>query len=199
MDWLFVYGSLLPSGLPKLPERVVPCSLIGWQRMWGVAMDNSVDLPGYKYYLAADGRRPALMVAFLDITPVPDARTNGIAVPVEPSELPGLDARERNYERVAVTGEVDRALEGCVWAYRGSMAARERAARGDAEGRLVISRRYRDDVMAGFDLLGQRARFQATTAASPPVAELEVVYAAAPPSPRAVADLDDAKDGANAS
>ena len=30
-------------------------------------MDNTRDLPGYKYYVAPDGTRPAVFVAFLDV------------------------------------------------------------------------------------------------------------------------------------
>jgi hypothetical protein len=189
VDWLFAYGSLLPSGLPELPAGVVSCNLIGWRRTWGVAMDNSVDLPGYKHYRSADGARPAVMVAFLDVTPAPDARTNGIALPVQSSELPGLDARERNYERVQVTGELDRDLAGRVWTYRGLAEARERATLGDAEGRLVVPRSYRDGVLAAFGRLGQRTLFEASTAGCPPVVDLDVIHAVPPPSPRALTDL----------
>ena len=52
MSWLFGYGSLLPAGESR------PCDLTGWQRSWGVAMDNSVDLPGYKHFVTPDGERP---------------------------------------------------------------------------------------------------------------------------------------------
>ncbi len=188
MDWLFAYGSLLPSGLPELPAGVVTCNLVGWRRSWGVAMDNSVDLPGYKHYRSAGGARPAVMVAFLDVTPAPDTQCNGIAVPVHTTELPGLDARERNYERIEVTGELDRDLDGCVWIYRGLAEARERARRGAAEGRLVVARSYRDGVLEAFGRLGQQALFEASTADCPRVVDLDVIHAVAPPSPRALAD-----------
>jgi hypothetical protein len=188
VNWLFAYGSLLGTVLPEVPDGVVACSLVGWQRTWGVAMDNSVHLPAYKHYLLPDGTRPAVMVAFLDVTRAPNARTNGLVVPVQPAELPGLDARERNYERVAVTGELDRDLEGCVWTYRGLAAARERAERGKAEQRLFVARAYRDGVLEAFARLGQRPLFETSTAACPPVLDLEVVYAVAPPSPHALAD-----------
>ncbi|MGH2917402.1 MAG: hypothetical protein ACRDLS_02220, partial [Solirubrobacteraceae bacterium] len=37
------------------------------RRVWGVAMDNSRDLPGYKHYrLRGDASRPAVFVAFVD-------------------------------------------------------------------------------------------------------------------------------------
>src|ERR1039458_5613298 len=112
MEWIFGYGSLLPAGLLELPEDVVPCTLLGWERTWGVAMDNTVDLPGYKHYLTVNGERPAVMVAFLDIAPADGASTNGIALRADAEELPGLDARERNYRRVEVTGQLDRHLDG---------------------------------------------------------------------------------------
>jgi hypothetical protein len=147
-------------------------------------MDNAVDLPGYKHYRAPDGRRPRVMVAFLDVTPAADARTNGVALPLGVLELPGLDARERNYCRVEVTGQLDRSFDGCVWTYVGLAAARERAVEGARGGRLVAARSYLERVLDGFDLLGERKLFEASTLSWPPLAELEVIYAVPPASPR---------------
>ena len=79
MDWVFAYGSLLPAGHAVLPEGAVAADLHGWRRSWSVAMDNSVDLPDYKHYVAPDGHRPDLMVCYLDIDERPDAVVNGIA------------------------------------------------------------------------------------------------------------------------
>lgn len=184
MNWLFAYGSLLPAGQSKLPQGVVPCSLVGWQRSWGVAMDNTVDLPGYKHYRSPDGTRPRVMVAFLDVALAADTKTNGIVLPLDSLELPGLDARERNYCRVDVTGQLDRSFDGCVWTYVGLPAARERAVRGARDGRLVASRSYLERVLDGFDLLGGRKLFEASTFGWPPLAELEVIYAVPPAWPR---------------
>jgi hypothetical protein len=148
-------------------------------------MDNSVDLPGYKHYRAPDGTRPAVMVAFLDVAPQAGALTNGVAIPVASDELPGLDARERNYERIEVTGHIEPALDGRVWTYVGLAAARERALRGAREHRLVVARAYQERVLAGFERLGQRAEFEAGTPAGPPLADLAVVTDTAPAAPRA--------------
>jgi hypothetical protein len=179
VPWLFAYGSLLPAGATTLPPEARPCSLTGWQRAWGVAMDNSADLPGYKHFVAPDGERPALMVAFLDIAQQARAAVNGAALPVSEAELPGLDERERNYSRVDVTEHLDTGLPGRVWAYVGLDAARERLALGRREGRLAIASDYYERVLAGFDLLGQREAFARSTAPMPaPVVELEVVLAA---------------------
>jgi cation transport regulator ChaC len=184
-NWVFAYGSLLPAGATALPREARPCRLTGWQRSWGVAMDNRVDVPGYKHFVAPDGERPALMVAFLDIAPRSGATVNGAALPVCEDELPGLDERERNYGRVEVTEAIDADLAGRVWAYVGLDAARERLARGRREGRLAIASSYYDRVLAGFDLLDQRAPFERLTSPMPAaVADLEIVLAAPRATPR---------------
>ena len=181
MSWLFAYGSLLPAGEAR------PCDLTGWRRSWDVAMDNTVDLPGYKHFVTPEGERPALMVAFLSIAPHPGATVNGVALPVADDELPGLDERERNYARVDVTDGIDAGLDGRVWAYAGLDAARERLALGLREGRAAIASSYHERVLAGFEALGRRERFERLTAPVPaPVVDLEVVVHAprAEPEPR---------------
>ena len=179
MNWLFAYGSLIPAGATTIPAQARPCGLTGWRRSWGVAMDNRVDLPGYKHFVAPDGERPALLVAFLDIEREAGASVNGVALPIAEAELPGLDERERNYSRVEVSEHVDADLRGRVWAYVGLDAARERLALGRREGRLAIASSYLARVLAGFDLLGQRDAFARLTAPMPaPVVDLEVVLAA---------------------
>jgi len=179
VSWLFAYGSLLPAGEAR------PCHLTGWQRSWGVAMDNSVDLPGYKHFVTPEGERPALMVAFLSIAPQAGATVNGVAVPVAEDELPGLDARERNYARVDVTDDIDAGLDGQVWAYAGLDAARERLALGLREGRAAVASSYLERVLAGFDGLGLRDEFDRLTAPMPaPIVDLEVVLHAPRADPR---------------
>ncbi|MGH2910161.1 MAG: hypothetical protein ACRDK8_12795, partial [Solirubrobacteraceae bacterium] len=82
-DYVFGYGSLAAGDVTPGRRRLLTgfvADLRGVRRGWGVAMDNRVDLPGYKCYLDPDGRRPALSVCFLDIEPVAslDARVNGV-------------------------------------------------------------------------------------------------------------------------
>ena len=186
MNWLFGYGSLLPAGRRRAAVAQ-PCHLTGWRRSWGVAMDNTVDLPGYKHFVTpergatgADGRLP-------QHRPQAGATVNGVALPVADDELPGLDERERNYARVDVTERHRRRARGRVWAYAGLDAARERLARGLREGRAAIASSYHERVLAGFDALGRREQFERLTAPMPaPVVELEVVLHAprAEPEPR---------------
>jgi cation transport regulator ChaC len=187
VDWVFAYGSLLPAGHAALPEGAVAVDLHGWQRSWSVAMDNSVDLPNYKHYVAPDGGRPALMVCYLNIEERPGAVVNGVALRVGADELPALDARERNYDRRDVTGQFNVTLGGRVWAYVGRRSGRARARRGRRERRLAIASSYHERVLAGFDLLRQRRRFELLTQpAGVPVADLSLVRHAPAVVPRSV-------------
>ena len=146
--FVFGYGSLLERGTGT------PCRLEGHRRRWGVAMDNRRTIPGYKYFLDPAGGRPEVFVAFLDAVPEPGAACAGLAFPVDPAALGELDARERNYRRVDVTGAVDADLGGRVWAYLGLEEARERLAAGRRAGTAVVSRAYVEGVRAGFAAFG---------------------------------------------
>lgn len=103
----------------------------GYRRRWGVAMDNGVDLPGYKYFVDPHtGERPAVMVAFLDLVEEPGASVNGTLLEVE--DFTALDRRERNYRR--------HEIRPGVHAYFGTPEARARFARGPT----VIASSYYD-------------------------------------------------------
>jgi Gamma-glutamyl cyclotransferase, AIG2-like len=141
---VFGYGSLAAEH-----ERCPVARLGGFRRTWGVAMDNSVDVPGYKSYrLRCDASRPAVYVAFVDIERDPQGAVTGVLMPVDVDDLAALDHRERNYDRIDVTAQVDDAA-GRVWAYRGSQAGRARLREGLAAGRAVVSRDYLENVLAG--------------------------------------------------
>ena len=171
MLFVFGYGSLaadLHGG------RVA--ELRGYRRVWGVAMDNRVDVPGYKHYrLRSDGSRPAVFVAYLDVIADARASTRGVCVPVEEAQLPALDRRERNYDRVDVTHAVA-AAPGTVWAYIGTPAGRGRLRRARDGGRAVVSRDYLERTRTAFAALGAAAlaEFERTAALEGlPVWELE--------------------------
>jgi Gamma-glutamyl cyclotransferase, AIG2-like len=106
-------------------------------------MDNTVTLPGYKYYLAPDGSRPDVCVAFLDVRPDAHASAHGVLLPVDAAALAALDARERQYERVDVSGQVD-GVRGTVWVYAGREESRRRFAAALDDGRCVVARSYLD-------------------------------------------------------
>ena len=165
-QFVFGYGSLTARpGLivsRELKESGFVADLAGLRRTWGVAMDNRRDLPGYKYYTDAQGQRPEVFVAYLDLVPAHPAPgsvgavVNGMCLPVDEATLALLDRRERNYERTDVSDRVASGeLEGArVWAYIGMAAARERLAEGRRTGTAVIDAGYVRTVQAGFAALG---------------------------------------------
>jgi hypothetical protein len=171
VQFVFGYGSLaadLPGSHPAV--------LRGRRRGWGVAMDNSIDVPGYKHYrLRADGSRPAVFVAFLDLFDDPAAVTHGVCVAVDDGALPAIDHRERNYARIDVTDAVAPS-RGTVWAYVGSAEGRSRLDRAREAGLAVISRYYLERTRSSFAALGgdARADFEASAAVGDlPVLDLE--------------------------
>jgi hypothetical protein len=140
--------------------------LLGCRRRWQVAMDNSRDLPGYKYYVdAATGQRPPVYVTFVDLAPDPDCAVNGVVFPVDEEALAALDRRERNYERREVTGRLSAAPNGSVWSYFGRADARERYEHGRSTHAAVVSRAYLAGVREGFVQLGgeEPRRFASST------------------------------------
>jgi hypothetical protein len=127
------------------------CELAGYRREWSVAMDNGVDLPGYKCFVdPRTGARPDVFVAFLNISPAPGARVNGGLIEVSDDELAALDRRERNYARVDVSDGVLGAAGRPIWAFVGTPEAGERCARGLHTSRLVIQEAYHEAVRRAF-------------------------------------------------
>ena len=166
-ELVFGYGSLLAPGSDPLTGETeppgyanpakggettppgYPAELTGFSRGWGVAMDNSVDLPGYKFYVEPNGRRPGVFVAFLDLVadPAPDAGVIGICRPFAHEQLAELDRRERNYVRVDVSDRFDHT--GRVWTYVGSRDGRARLREGRRRGAAVIHAGYLQSVRDG--------------------------------------------------
>jgi hypothetical protein len=154
--FVFGYGSLT-AGASSGAEAGFPARLHGVRRRWRVAMDNRVDLPGYKCYRDAAGHRPPVSVCFLDLEADLAARTpvNGLCLPVDAADLAALDRRERNYERIEVSDRVDGAGGARVWTYRGSPAGRARFDAAARAGTAVIHAAYLRAVRSGFRALGE--------------------------------------------
>jgi cation transport regulator ChaC len=157
-----------------------PATLRGHRRVWGVAMDNSVAIPGYKVYESPEGARPPCSVAFLDLAPDEDATVDGALLAVDEDALAALDARERQYRRVDVTRWVtvagELAADGPIWTFVGRGHGRARVAAGRAgDVAVIIQRAYVEHVERAFAALGEAAleRYRASTEAPPfPVVEL---------------------------
>ncbi|HEY4280411.1 MAG TPA: gamma-glutamylcyclotransferase family protein [Conexibacter sp.] len=187
-EWVFGYGSLAAAqgaagtggagasaAGTSAARGAYPTELLASRRWWGVAMDNRVDLPGYKWYRErASGERADGLVAFLDVAGADGgSAVNGLCLPVDAHALARLDARERNYERIDVTSRVAHA-RGRVWMYAGSAAGRARLAQGVHDQSLLISQEYIDDVEHAFRGLGDGAlaAYRASTDPPPPGAEI---------------------------
>lgn len=156
-DWVFGYASLVAD---HAGDGAVAATLSGYRRIWGVAADNTQTIPGYKMYISrADGSRPAVFVAFLDLESDDEAAVNGLARPVDAAQLAALDLRERNYDRIEVTEAVrgiddgPLRVDGRVWAYMGSAGGRARLREGVAVGTAVVSRDYLQKVRAALSPL----------------------------------------------
>jgi cation transport regulator ChaC len=158
-QYVFAYGSLvrdLARGEQHGARR--GAHLCDHRRAWNVAMDNSVSLPGYKYYLdARDSSRPEVFVTFLNLVAAPGHQVNGMLVPVSAQELLELDRRERNYERREVTTSIEGDTGGCVWSYFGGPEACRRFDAGLRAARAVIDESYLEGVRAGFEALAADA------------------------------------------
>jgi cation transport regulator ChaC len=164
-EFVFGYGSLVALGHVTPTRAFHPDGFItdvrDSRRCWGVAMNNAVDVPGYKYYLDEHGHRPAVHVAFLDLRQAPGELVNGVCMPVGSEQLAALDNRERNYVRHDLTARCHLPHEDIrVWAYVGSAAGRRRFTTARARGRAAIVRTYREGVKDGFKRLG-RAEYEA--------------------------------------
>jgi hypothetical protein len=146
--FVFGYGSLAAGSGGRRAR------LRGHRRVWGVAMDNRVALPGYKIYRRRDDDSwPDVFVAFLDIAEHAAATTEGVLFAIDDVALRALDERERNYVRFDATAHVDDA-PGTVWAYRGSDAGRERLRHAVRRGNAVVARAYLERVRATFATRG---------------------------------------------
>lgn len=121
-------------------------------------MDNSLDLPGYKYYIdKKTGNRLEGFVTFLNIRPHPVDTVMGILFQVSDEELQLLDKRERNYKRIDVTNLVDTPIQGQAWVYIGLDEAEKRYQEGLKQNRAMVSRNYFDLVYNAYLSLGNEA------------------------------------------
>ncbi len=159
--YVFGYGSLSTEA-----PAVDVATLEGFIRTWDVAMDNRVDIPGYKYYLdPVTGERPDVHVTFLNLTAQATAGCVGFLLPVDAVSLAELDHRERNYDRIEVTDLISAEvpITTPVYTYLGTAAARRRYASAVAAGSAVVAHAYRAQVEDRFAAAGLLERYRSST------------------------------------
>ncbi|SNT36118.1 Gamma-glutamyl cyclotransferase, AIG2-like [Asanoa hainanensis] len=158
---IFGYGSLAHpdtvrqvGGNAVRGENYFLVGLHNWKRAWTVCTDNTDPARAVAYYRPGTSDRLDGQVLFLNLDREPGSRTRGALVLVPPDVLGQLDEREKNYDRVDVTADVD--LSGVpddvkpdvVWTYVGKESAVRAAHRGVSQGSAVIWRPYLDRLRA---------------------------------------------------
>ena len=192
MEWVFGYGSLADAAVlaawlgrvPFRPGEAVRCRLRDHRRVWNVARDNTVVLEDRPWYIdPVTGARADVHVTAVNVRPAPGEAANGLAFRVTRAERDRIDRREFNYDRIDATGLLDRGLDGTVWLYRGSAAARARYDEGAAANRAVVARRYFEIVETAFASHGAGwfAEYRAST--DPPAVPLADLHRTDWPSP----------------
>lgn len=174
IEWVFGFGSLVDAGALAAwlgrdsfeTHEVSLCRLIDHRRVWNVARDNATIRENRPHYVdSTTGLQANVFVTAVNIRPAPGDAVNGLAFRVAPSERDRLDRREFNYDRIDATDQIDMALGGIVWVYRGSAAARARYSEGRAGNNAVVARRYHRIVETAFASHGSDylAEYRATT------------------------------------
>jgi hypothetical protein len=171
--YVFAYGSLAELRDPLVIDGKeldpVPGRLIGFRRLWGVAMNNWEEYPARKHFVDPESSQaPPVRVAFLDVEEEPGATVNGLAIPVDAERLAALDLRERRYDRRDVSAAFEPALPHQVFLYTGRRDARERARLDFSEAPIVISDEYLARVRRAFEALGPDALAEYDRTTEPP-------------------------------
>lgn len=165
-NFVFGYGSLVNwDNLQQyLGRKLTPgsdfviCGLKNFHRCWNVAMDNRLDFPNYKYYIEEKtGKRFNGFVTFLNIRFDQDKTIIGVLFRVSEPELENLDQRERNYQRIDITHQINRTIQGKAWVYLGLEQAKNRYHEGLVKRNVVISQEYFDLVTDAYFSLGNYA------------------------------------------
>ncbi|MCB2180611.1 MAG: gamma-glutamylcyclotransferase [Desulfobulbaceae bacterium] len=157
------------------------CNLVGFRRAWNIAMDNSHDIPGYKWFRDTDSqKRPDLRVAFLNIY---ESRKNdfinGVLFRVTKNELARMQKRERNYDLLEISDRLNISVSGKAYVFIGKKEAEKRFVQGLRANKTVISADYKKLVEQGFKSVSRdyfETYIQTTDEPAVPVRKLETVY-----------------------
>ncbi|NND75342.1 MAG: gamma-glutamylcyclotransferase [Ilumatobacter sp.] len=182
--WIFGYGSLVsPTSFGFTLGRellmgvdVFEAELDGYGRRWNYGTATRFWAPRLD-----DGRDHHWTFVALGIEAAAGETTNGVVAHVTDDELPALDRRERNYDRVDVTDQVTIHGRGGpstgdrIVTYVPGATAIDLYETARARGEAAITRRYWDLVDGAFAALGhdRRERYHATT----PLPDIPVIVA----------------------
>lgn len=192
--WVFGYGSLVcPASFgTTLGRELRPgvdffeAELAGFGRRWNYGVMHTEGTT-----IEDGGAERAWTIVALGVVPAEGETANGVVGWVDAAELPGLDRRERHYDRVDVTARVRASgipaggPAVAVVTYVPRPEARRHYEDARDAGRAAVERRYWDHVDGAFAALGEdrRARYHATTP-PPDVPIVDLLRLPGPPAPR---------------
>jgi cation transport regulator ChaC len=170
--WVFGYGSLVsPVSFGFTVGRelamgvdVFEADIGGYGRRWNYGIMHT-----HGIVAGSDGDDREMTIVALGVVASPGETTNGVIGWVDDVELVELDRRERHYDRVDVTRQVDAGavdLSGVrVMTYVPRAEAIDHYERARDRGRAAIEQRYWDLVDGAFTALGpdQRRRYLDST------------------------------------
>jgi cation transport regulator ChaC len=176
---VFAYGSLVSlesfaGTFGREPEAIAPARLPGWRRRWSLLRDN---LTSEKTFARQDGGALPRWVVGLNLErddgTGPAQAPNGALIELSEGEVERLDVRELRYDRVEVTGEIERGNEfESVVTYT---ARAEHFAAEPPTGAVAMAS-YLREIEAAFRALGEgQWELFLTTTGPPPVETIEPV------------------------
>jgi hypothetical protein len=121
-QYVFGYGSLVSPRqvavtLGRQVDLIYPVELRDWVRDWSIVLENS---SSPRCYELADGTVPENVACLTIRRPLKNEKAtnpNGVLIEVTEEDILRLDDRERHYDRVDVTGQINGEHEGRVFTY----------------------------------------------------------------------------------
>lgn len=159
--YIFGYGSLVDITKLQIylekessftPDELKICKLKKHRRVWNVAMDNHITLENYKYYLEGD-IRPNYFVTFLNIEKSKNSEVLGVLFKVDKEMLEKLHLRERNYQLIEITSNLDIKIDEKAYTFIAKDESIDRFNSGIKNLKCVISKEYFDFILNSFQIL----------------------------------------------
>lgn len=154
--YIFGYGSLVDiEQLAKYlgknnkfkKNELYICKLKGYKRIWNVSMDNTQEIPNYKYYIEEiENERPNYFVTFLNIEIDPSSEIVGVLFFVDKMMLEKLKIRERNYALIEITNNIDIDIPDKSFIFIAKNSGIRRYKEGLKQKSAVIPKEYYDFV-----------------------------------------------------
>jgi len=163
--YIFGYGSLvdieqLAKYLGKKnkfkKDELYICKLKGYKRIWNVSMDNSQTIANYKYYIEKIEnkiQRPNYFVTFLNIEIDQSSEIVGVLFFVDKIMLEKLKNRERNYNLIEITNNIDINIPDKSFVFIAKESGIKRYKEGIKQKLAVIPKEYYNFIENSYEKL----------------------------------------------